>query len=489
MMWRATTGLIALTLSAPLVAAEAVDVSLRPVARGELATRVTDRAIPASPRPVGRGEAPEVEDRPLIVNGVPEDELEVVSRAATLPPSLLAPSGSLRPVLRPAALETLAAHSARITGTQAGFRAWVRDFRPRALEQGIEPAVFDAAFKGTEFDRKVVERDRNQSEFTKTIWDYLDSAASATRIRNGKAALKKHRKLLEKIEADYGVQKEVVVAIWGLESAYGTFRGSTPVIEAMASLAYDARRAEFFEGELIDALKILQDGHTTQKNLRGSWAGAMGHTQFMPGSFQRLSVDHDGDGKRDIWGDDPADALASTANYLKSNGWKTGVPWGVEVQLPKGFDYMQAKREVTRLPSEWADLGVLDTDGKAVGDFGPASVLLPAGHTGAAFLVFDNFEVIETYNTADAYVIGVGHLADRIAGGKPIQGKWPRGDRALTFKERIELQQRLTAAGFDTEGIDAKIGPLTVEAVRQYQKSQGLVPDGYASLAVLKRLR
>lgn len=165
------------------------------------------------------------------------------------------------------------------------------------------------------------------------------------------------------------------------------------------------------------------------------------------------------------------------------------MPWGVEVQLPKGFDYMQAKREVTRLPSEWADLGVLDTDGKAVGDFGPASVLLPAGHLGAAFLVFDNFEVIETYNTADAYVIGVGHLADRIAGGKPIQGKWPRGDRALTFKERIELQQRLTAAGFDTEGIDAKIGPLTVEAVRQYQKSQGLVPDGYASLAVLKRLR
>lgn len=489
MTCRAIPGLIALALTATVAVADQVDSSVRPVARGELKARITAQAIKDSPRPIGRGEAPEVEDLPLIVDGIPEDELEIVSRAATLTPTLLAPSGSLRPMLRPAVVEAFAAHSARITGTQAGFRDWVRDFRPRALEQGIKPEVFDRAFKGAEFDRKVVERDRNQSEFTKTIWVYLDSAASPTRISNGKAALAKHRKLLDAIEKEYGVQKEIVLAIWGLESAYGTFKGTTPVIEAMASLAYDARRAEFFEGQLIDALKILQDGHTTQKNLRGSWAGAMGHTQFMPGSFQTLAVDHDGDGKRDIWGEDPADALASTANYLKTNGWQTGVPWGVEVRIPKGFDYLQAKREITRLPSEWAELGVTGVDGKPVEDFGPASVLLPAGHRGAAFLVFANFEVIETYNTADAYVIGVGHLADRVAGGKAIQGSWPRKDRALTFEERIELQQRLTAAGFDTEGIDAKIGPLTVEAVRQYQKSQGLVPDGYASLDVLKRLR
>lgn len=458
MMRRAISGLLALVLTLSPAWAEAVKTSLRPVARGDL-----EQSFSAQP--------------------------EIVSRAATKGTSFIAPSQSARPVLRPAHVAAVAALSARITGTQSGFERWVKEFRPRALEQGISAAVYDKAFDGVKFDRKVVERDRNQSEFTKTLWDYLDSAASSARISNGKAALKKHAKLLERIEKEYGVQKEIVVAIWGLESAYGTFRGTTPVIEAMASLAYDTRRAEFFEGQLIDALKILQDGHTTEENLRGSWAGAMGHTQFMPGSFQTLSVDYDGDGKRDIWGDDPTDALASTANYLKSNGWKTGVPWGVEVKLPKTFDYMEAKREITRLPSAWARKGVMGVDGKPVEDFGPASVLLPAGHKGAAFLVFDNFEVIETYNTADAYVIGVGHLADRIAGGVAIKGKWPRDDRALTFKERVELQKLLTAAGFDTQGIDAKIGPLTIEAVRQFQRSRGLVPDGYASLSVLKRLR
>ncbi len=461
MMRRAITGLLALLLTVSPAFAEAVKTSLRPIARGELDDQLSAEA-------------------------------EIVSRAATVSAAdaVLGSSGATtRPVLRPAHIAAEAILSARITGTQSGFETWAREFRPRAIEQGISAATFDRAFEGVKFDRKVVERDRNQSEFTKTLWDYLDSAASDARIRNGKAALKKHRSLLEKIEAEYGVQKEIVVAIWGLESAYGTFRGSTPVIEAMASLAYDARRAEFFEGELIHALKILQDGHTSEKNLRGSWAGAMGHTQFMPGSFQRLAVDYNDDGKRNIWGDDPTDALASTANYLKANGWKNGVPWGVEVTIPEGFDYMEAKREITRLPSAWARKGVLGLDGKPIKDFAPASVLLPAGHTGAAFLIFDNFEVIETYNTADAYVIGVGHLADRIKGGGAIKGTWPRKDRALTYQERIELQKRLTAAGFSTEGIDAKIGPLTIEAVRQYQRSLGLVPDGYASLAVLNRLR
>ena len=462
-MRRVILGLLAYALTLSPALAEAVKVSLRPVARGDLAA-------------------------PLVVQRAAEGP-EIVSRAATSAASFLAPQRSARPTLRPAALVSEAVLSNRITGTQSGFRDWVGDFRPRALAQGIRPRTFDIAFKTVMFDRKVVERDRNQSEFTKTLWDYLDSATSDARVRNGKAALRKHAKLLDRIEAKYGVQKEVVVAIWGLESAYGTFRGKTPIIQAMASLAYDGRRGEFFEEQLIDALKILQQGDTTQDNLRGSWAGAMGHTQFMPGSFQRLAVDHDGDGKRDIWGDDPADALASTANYLKSNGWQTGVPWGVEVKLPKSFDYMEAKREVARLPSAWARKGVVGLDGKPVQDFGPASVLLPAGHTGAAFLIFANFEVIETYNTADAYVIGVGHLSDRIIGGDRIKGSWPRKDRALTFKERVELQKRLTAAGFDTEGVDAKIGPLTIEAVRNYQRSQGLVPDGYASLAILKRLR
>jgi hypothetical protein len=223
--------------------------------------------------------------------------------------------------------------------------------------------------------------------------------------------------------------------------------------------------------------------------MTGSWAGAMGHTQFIPTSYLTYAVDFDGDGKRNIWGEDPADALASTAAYLKRFGWVAGQPWGVEVTLPEGFDYASARRSTTRLPSEWAQLGVAAADGTSIPDHGPASVLLPAGSKGAAFLVFDNFAVIERYNTADAYVIGVGHLADRIAGGAPIRAGWPRGDRALTLDERMELQRRLTEKGFDTKGIDGKIGPLTIQAVRDYQRARGQVPDGYASLAILQQLR
>ncbi len=435
--------------------------------------------LKSSLRPVARGD--------LGPSGVSDPE--IVSRGATLTDRFLVPQRTLRPVKRPTAIAPEPGMAAKSAGTEAGFRAWIRDYRPRALGQGIRAATFDHAFEGVRFDPTVVERDRNQSEFTKTLWDYLDSAVSSTRIRNGKAVLREHARLLDRIEAKYGVEKEVVVAIWGLESAYGTFRGETPVIAAMASLAYDGRRGKFFEAQLLDALKILQQGDTTPDNMLGSWAGAMGHTQFMPGSFQRLAVDHDGDGKRDIWGDDPADALASTAHYLKTNGWQTGVPWGVEVRLPENFDYMTVSRSIRRPPSAWARKGVVALDGQPVPDYGPASILLPAGHRGAAFLIFDNFKVLERYNSADAYVIGVGHLSDRLRGSGPIKAAWPRGDRALTFKERIELQERLTSAGFDTQGIDARIGPLTINALRRYQQSRGLVPDGYASLRVLKDLR
>ncbi|MGC1497600.1 MAG: lytic murein transglycosylase [Sulfitobacter sp.] len=374
-------------------------------------------------------------------------------------------------------------------GTDAGLTAWIVEFRARALELGITAQVFDTALNGVTYDEKVIQRDRNQSEFTKTIWDYLDTAVSDLRIANGRKALAKWGGTLDKIEGQYGVDKEVVVAIWGLESAYGTFRGSDGVINSLATLAYDARRADFFEEELINALRILQSGDTTADRMTGSWAGAMGHTQFMPSSFNKLAVDHDGDGKRNIWGDDPTDALASTAAYLKHFGWKLNQPWGVEVRIPEGFDYLLADRSVTKLPSDWAVLGVTDVNGTSVKDYGLASVLLPGGAEGAAFLIFSNFEVIEHYNTADAYVVGIGHLSDRIKGKEPFKHGWPVGDRALTYDERVELQERLTAAGFDTEKIDAKMGPLTVSAVRRFQNAKGIVPDGYPSLRLLERLR
>lgn len=387
----------------------------------------------------------------------------------------------------PVAAQTVAGQS--VAGDDAGLQHWLVDFRPRALAAGIDAAVFDAAIKGVTYDENVIRRDRNQSEFTKTIWDYLETATSDLRIANGKAALARQGAALAEIEAQYDVDKEVVVAIWGLESAYGTFRGRDGVIGSLASLAYDGRRQAFFEAELLEALRILQAGDTSPAKMTGSWAGAMGHTQFMPSSFQRYAVDFTKDGKRDIWGDDPRDALASTAAYLKHFGWTYQQPWGVEVTLPDGFDYLLADRKVLKTPSEWAATGVVDVAGHTVPDHGPASILLPGGAEGAAFMIFSNFEVIERYNTADAYVIGVGHLSDRIAGGAPIAHSWPLQDRALTYDERIELQTRLTALGFDTVKIDAKIGPLTINAVRNFQTAQGLLPDGYASLRLLERVR
>jgi membrane-bound lytic murein transglycosylase B len=371
----------------------------------------------------------------------------------------------------------------------AGLQVWIAEFRPVALAAGIDADLYDSAMAAVDYDPKVVDRDRNQSEFTKTIWDYLDTAVSDQRVANGKTALDTQRQTLGAIEARYGVPAQIITAIWGLESAYGTFRGSDPVLGSMASLAYDARRAEFFEAQVIAALRIVQNGDTTLQKLTGSWAGAMGHTQFMPGSFIDHAVDWTQDGKRDIWGDDPRDALASAAAYLMNNGWTAGQPWGVEVQLPEGFDYLLANRDVLKPALDWAQIGIVDTAGQPVPDHGPASILLPGGAEGAAFMVFGNFAVLESYNTADAYVIAVGHLADRIAGAEPIAGDWPRQDRALTYAERIELQERLTAQGFDTQKIDAKIGPLTVNAVRAWQVAQGEVPDGYASLRLLVRVR
>lgn len=373
-------------------------------------------------------------------------------------------------------------------GDTQGLQTWLAAFRARAAAAGISDGVMDAALTGLDYDADVIRRDRNQSEFTKTIWDYLDTAASDDRVINGKAALKKHATTLQKIEDRYGVDKEVVTAIWGLESAYGTFRGSVRTVQSLATLAYDGRRAAFFEGELLAALKILQSGDTVAANMQGSWAGAMGHTQFMPSSFLAYAVDFDGDGKRNIWGDDPTDALASTAAYLAGFGWTKGAPWGLEIRLPAGFDFDQTSERVKKPVADWQAMGVRGIDGTDLPDHGAASVLLPGGARGAAFLIFSNFQVIERYNTADAYVIAVGHLADLLKDGARIKSDWPRDLRALTLDERLDLQTRLTAAGFDTLGVDGKMGPNTIAAVKGFQKARGIVPDGYPSLDVLNRL-
>ncbi|WP_308917761.1 lytic murein transglycosylase [Jannaschia sp. LMIT008] len=366
---------------------------------------------------------------------------------------------------------------------------WTRAFRPRALAAGIDAATFDAAVASVRVVPDVVRRDRNQSEFTKTLWDYLDSAVSDLRVSNGRKALARHHDALQAIEAAHGVPAEVVVAVWGLESAYGTFRGDTHTLSALATLAAEGRRARFFEAQLIAALRILQAGDVTPAAMRGSWAGAMGHTQFMPTSYLDHAVDHDGDGRRDIWADDPVDALASTAAYLSNFGWRTDEPWGMEVQLPDGFDYALTGEVTVRPASFWTERGVRRADGSPLPANNRVSILVPAGAKGAAIARYPNFAVIERYNPADAYVIGVGHLSDRIAGGPGWQAGWPRGDRALTGAERREVQRRLRGAGFDPGGVDGKVGPLTLDAVRRWQAARGLTPDGYAGPGLLDRLR
>ncbi|WP_253913354.1 lytic murein transglycosylase [Pseudoruegeria sp. HB172150] len=398
----------------------------------------------------------------------------------------LGPAVSRLPEPRPV-IELVAA--TRNPPDAVSFPAWIEEFRKRALALGIRADVYDTAMRGIVFNAKVVERDRHQAEFTKQIWEYLDTAVSDLRVTNGRAAVRDNGKLLDGIEARYGVEKEIVAAIWGLETAYGTFLGDTPIVAAMASLAYDARRADFFEEQLIAALKIIQSGDVDSAHMVGSWAGAMGHTQFMPGSYLAHAVDYTGDGRRNIWGDDPSDALASTAAYLQHHGWKKGQPWGIEVKLPDGFDYAETSERIKKPAGYWNGLGVRDLQGRELPSNGPTSVLLPAGHKGAAFVIYENFHVLEKYNTADAYVIGVGHLADRIAGGPAIAASWPRGDRALSFDEKQELQRRLLAEGFDPDGVDGIIGPNTIAAVKAFQASVGMVPDGYASLEILTRLR
>lgn len=427
------------------------------------------------------------------------DAGEVITVASVSPQSL----GTIRPVMRrdPPADEPPDMMADVVTEVAAtvsrgdspisdrGFRTWVAQFSAHARSQGISQATLTRAFDGVELNERVIERDRNQSEFSRTLWEYLDSAASPARIANGRDALAEWRTTLAGIERDYGVEAEIVAAVWGLESAYGSFRGDVPIIEAMATLAYEGRRQAFFEAQLMAALQIIEAGDISPSNMRGSWAGAMGHTQFMPTSFTEHAVDHNGDGRRDIWGDYPGDALASTARYLAENGWTHGQPWGLEVVLPDGFDFSQSGELIREDAAHWNAMGVRLVDGGRVPEHGPSSILLPGGHTGVALVIYDNFHVIETYNPADAYVIGVGHLADRIAGGPAFRGDWPRQDRALTNDERFELQRRLTAAGFSTERIDGIVGPLTIQAVREYQAAEGLVPDGYASVDLLRRLR
>lgn len=375
--------------------------------------------------------------------------------------------------------------AAEVAARPVSFAAWQQGFRPQAIAAGVPVGVYDRAFQGVSVDPKVLELDRFQPEFSRPIWQYLDSAVSASRINNGQSKAATLAPVLADIEQRFGVDSEVVVAIWGLESAYGANMGSMSVIRSMATLAYDGRRRQFAEDQLIAALKILAAGDAPGGRLIGSWAGAMGHTQFIPTSYQDYAVDFTGDGRRDVWASDPSDALASTANYLARFGWTKGQPAIVEVTLPREFNYAEADQKIRKPVSAWRALGV-DTKNAPEVD---ASIVLPAGARGPAFLALPNFRVIKRYNNATSYAIAVAHLADRIRGGPAFAARWPRDDRALSRTEKEELQRRLTQLGFDTQGTDGIIGPNSRAAVRAYQQSRGLIPDGYVSGSLLEQIR
>ena len=376
-----------------------------------------------------------------------------------------------------------------IRAAAAHFRNCLAGLWPLAERRGVSRAVFEANVAGLTPDLRIMDLLDAQPEFTKSFWDYLDILVNEDRIQNGRAILAQHRATFDAVEKAYGVDRHFIAAIWGVESNYGTQIGERSVIRSTATLACVGRRQDYFREEFLSALEILARGDVKADHLKGSWAGAFGPTQFMPTSFKRYAVDFDGDGRRDVV-DSVPDVIASTANNLKKDGWITGQTWGYEVVVPEGFNFLLADRSRVVSVREWERLGIRRAGGKAFPRADDrAYLLVPAGAQGPGFLMLQNFRVIMKYNPAEAYALAIGHLADRLRGGEPFVQAWPRHERVLTRAERYELQQHLAARGYDVGEPDGRLGGKTRNALRQFQSSVGHVPDGFASAAILERLR
>ena len=370
------------------------------------------------------------------------------------------------------------------------FEDCLAGLRTRAASAGIDGASFDQSTQGLAADYSVLELLDAQPEFTTPIWDYLAALVDDQRISDGQAMLQANAATLARVSQEYGVDAQTVVAVWGVESDYGKTFGKRPLLVSLATLSCFGRRQEFFRGEFFATLKLLQAGDLKPEGLTGSWAGAFGHTQFMPTTYQRIAVDGDGDGRRDLVASIP-DALASTANYLKQAGWRTGEPWGYEVKLPAGFDAALAGRKNKRPLSDWIARGVVRADGTPllVSD-ARAAVLLPAGPAGPAFLVFRNFDAIYSYNAAESYALAIATLSDRLRGGGALIAPWPTDDPGLGRGERKQLQQLLLARGHAIGEADGMIGTLTRRAIVAEQQRLGLQPqDGRAGRKILDALR
>ena len=376
-----------------------------------------------------------------------------------------------------------------IRAAASNFRSCLEGLWPQASRRGVSRAVFDAQTARLTPDLRIMDLLDGQPEFTKSFWDYLDLLVSDARIETGRAVLKTHRAAFDAVEKSYGVDRHIIAAIWGVESNYGTQIGDRSVIRSTATLACIGRRQSYFREELLSALEILARGDVRADHLKGSWAGAFGPTQFMPTSFKRFAVDFDGDGRRDVVDSIP-DLIASTANNLKKDGWTPGQTWGYEVVVPQGFNFLLADRSRMMTLGDWERAGIRRAGGKAFArPDDRAYLLVPAGAQGPGFLMLPNFRSIMKYNPSEAYALAIGHLADRLRGGEPFLQPWPRHERVLTRAERNELQQLLARHGYDFGEPDGRLGAKTRVALRQFQASKGLVPDGFASGAILEHLR
>jgi membrane-bound lytic murein transglycosylase B len=388
----------------------------------------------------------------------------------------------------PAVSASAAAPIADDAALQQDFARWVAAFRASARTSGITEQTLSAAFDDVRYLPRAVDQDRAQPEFTRQVWDYIDGAVTPRRVAQGQDRLQQLRPEADAAAARYGVPAPVIVAIWGVESDYGANYGDIPTISALATLGFEGRREAWARAQLIAALKILQAGDIEPSHMIGSWAGAMGQTQFLPSAFLAYAVDADGDGRRDIWGS-MADVMASTANFLARSGWQSEQPWGVEVRLPEGFDAGRADDAVRQSAAQWSDEGVQGVDGTPLPTLTDAAVLLPAGAHGPAFLVGPNFRTILRYNNSTSYALAVGLLSQRIAGGPGVQAAWPRQLPALSRSQLLALQAALNLRGFPVGAADGLMGPATRDGLRRYQRSIGVPADGYPTLELLDALQ
>ena len=390
--------------------------------------------------------------------------------------------GMARPVLA-AALALIALASAPAA---AALETCLPQLRAAALKAGVSQRTVDAALANVAYDEKAVRFSTSQPEYQTPIWDYLAFLVDKERIADGRKMLERHARVLERVEKTYGIDRHIVVAVWGVESDYGQFRGDFHVPHALANVACTGRRASYFRSELIEILKIVDRGDVRLADLHGSWAGAFGQTQFMPSTYRRLAVDFDGDGRKDLVNSVP-DALASTANYLKNAGWVTGMPWGYEVKLPAGYRGPSGRKAKVAV-SEWGKRGIRHLDGGELAGTAQAGLLLPAGAQGPAFLVFSNFDAIYTYNVAESYALAISHLADRLMGGGPFHVAWPTSDPGLSRKERLELQKLLLRAGYDIGEADGRVGAATRAGISQAEARLGLPVTGRPGQRIYRAL-